>query len=503
MAKNSTKASKAKKNVKNNGLVTNSSNNKKKMYPEISTVCDFFCRYLINSNMFNLEQILNFKTNLRAILTKKYKQYTWDKRQPLKGNGSRSILVLKSTLDPVLVVAAYKAGFLKMDETDVNLKSEQNQQNISKLNTSIKNFSNIITITPPPEYYDDESVESASPKRSNIIENSPSLTAVRTNTLEKGQAISYDVFKSIFLKNGEIVLWCDPGSVSYSLDDGQIVSLYDKEKEKNEHKKNANKNHKLNSPNIKGSANNQSPSLSVSPNLSHSESSSTAGKKSPLVLPAAAVSKKDKKKNNKKKEKKNESTNNSGNTSSKSKISLYLNKKTTGNKTQNHTTVNDILKNVVLDDPIVLPPSYDSEDQDTSFDEANTSQISNIPPIYANGVLINPGSTSPRSKFINSLGRDQKVDDNMTFSPELTDNKLMNRRESFLSAIPNNNELINNGKISKNKNNSSRKNSLNNNYNKIISTMSQASSTTNRLSENITEKSYPFIGLLSRSAVIV
>lgn len=91
----------------------------------------------------------------------------------------------------------------------------------------------------------------------------------------------------------------------------------------------------------------------------------------------------------------------------------------------------------------------------------------------------------------------------MIFSPELTGKKLMNRRESLLSAIPNNNELINNGKNLKAKNNS-RKNSLNNNYkNKIISTMSQASSATNRLSENITEKTYPFIGLLSRSAVIV
>lgn len=501
MTKNSgNKSSKAKKNAKNNGLVTNSSNNKKKMYPEISTVCDFFCRYLINSNMFNLEQILNFKTNLRTILTKKYKQYTWDKRQPLKGNGSRSILVLKSTLDPVLVVAAYKAGFLKMEEKDVNIKSEQDNQNVSKLNTSINSFSNIITITPPPEY-DDESVESNSPKRLSFLENSPNLTAIRTNTLEKGQAISYEVFKNIFLKNGEFVLWCDPGSVSYSLDDGQIITLYDKEKEKTEHKKNTtNKNHKSNSPNMKGTVN-HSPALSVSPNLSHSESSSSTGKKSPLVLPAAAITKKDKKKN-KKKEKKNESTNNTNSPSSKPKVSPHLNKKI-ANKAQNHTTVNDILKNVDLDDPIVLPPSYVSEDQDTSFTDINDISVSNIPPIYANGILISPGSTSPKSKSFNSLDREKKTDNNMIFSPELTGKKLMNRRESLLSAIPNNNELINNGKNLKAKNNS-RKNSLNNNYkNKIISTMSQASSATNRLSENITEKTYPFIGLLSRSAVIV
>jgi len=291
MAKNSGK-SKAKKNAKKNGLVTNSNINKRKMYPEISTVCDFFCRYLVNSNLFNLEQILNFKTNLRAILTKKYKQYTWDKRQPLKGNACRSILVLKSTLDPVLIVAGYKAGFLKMDEEDVDLKFNQDQQIISNLNSSINNFTNVITITPPPEYDDDDSIESSSLSRLSFIENSPSLTAIKTNTLEKGQTISYEVFKNIFLKNGELVLWCDPGSVSYSLDDGQIITLYDKEKEKIEHKKNSsNKNRKSVSPKVKESAT-PSPSLSVSPNLSCSESSSTIGKKSPLVLPAAAVSKK-------------------------------------------------------------------------------------------------------------------------------------------------------------------------------------------------------------------
>jgi len=52
-------------------------------------------------------------------------------------------------------------------------------------------------------------------------------------------------------------------------------------------------------------------------------------------------------------------------------------------------------------------------------------------------------------------------------------------------------------------NTKNRKNSLNNNYNKIISTMTQATSATTRISGNITEKAHPFIGLLSRSAVIV
>jgi len=278
MAKNN-KSSKAKKNAsKNNGLVTcNNNNSKKKMYPEISMVCDFFCRYLINSNLFNLEQILNFKTNLRAILTKKYKQYTWDKKQPLKGNACRSILVLKSTLDPILIEAGYKSGILKINEEDLNLKSEHNQEIISNLNTSINNFSNVVTITSPPEL-DEDSLDESS-KRLSIIENSPSLMALRTNVLEKGKSpINYDAFKSMFLSKGEIVLWCDPGSVSYSLDDGQIVTLYDKEKEKAEHKKTA-KNHKGSSPNVKKSG-------GLSPYLS--DSSSINGKKSPLILPAAA-----------------------------------------------------------------------------------------------------------------------------------------------------------------------------------------------------------------------
>jgi len=313
MAKNNgNKASKTKKNAtKNNGLVVSSStNSKKKMYQEISMVCDFFCRYLINSNMFTLEQILNFKTNLRTILTKKYKQYTWDKRNPLKGNACRSILILKSTLDPILVVAGFKSGFLKMNEEDLNLKSEQDNELISNLNTSISNFSNIITITPPPEYDEDSSEES--PKKLSFLENSPSLNAtIKTNTLEKGKTpITYEVFKNIFLSKGELVLWCDPGSVSYSLDDGQIVTLYDKEKEKAEHKKNSSKN-KSPSPSIKSSGK-SSPSSSISPYLSKSESSSTISKKSPLLLPEAAISKKDKKKN-KKKDGKNSISNNNNN----------------------------------------------------------------------------------------------------------------------------------------------------------------------------------------------
>jgi len=496
MAKNSGK-SKAKKNAKSNGLVTNSNNNKKKMYPEISTVCDFFCRYLVDSNMFNLEQILNFKTNLRTILTKKYKQYTWDKRHPLKGNACRSILVLKSTFDPVLIVAAYKAGFLKMDEEDVNTKSKEDQQIISHLNTSINNFTNVITITPPPELDDDSSIESSSPNRLSFIDNSPGLTAIKTNTLEKGQSISYEVFKNIFLKKGEFVLWCDPGSVSYSLDDGQIITLYDREKEKMEHKKNSgNKNHKVNSPNNKISSS-HSPALSVSPNLSRSESSSTIDKRSPLVLPVAAVSKKDKKKNKRKERKEaiNNASSQLNSPSSKSKNSINVNKKINTSKVQqNHATVNDILKNVDLDDPIMLPPSYNNENQNLSSMNSKHLSMTSIPTSYSNGILVNSGSTNSKSKFFNSLNREIKNDDNISFSPELNGKKLNNRRESLLSAIPNNNEMVNSVMNAK-----SRKNSLNNNYNKIISTMAQATSATT----NITEKTHPFIGLLSRSAVIV
>ena len=74
------------------------------------------------------------------------------------------------------------------------------------------------------------------------------------------------------------------------------------------------------------------------------------------------------------------------------------------------------------------------------------------------------------------------------------------RRNSLLSAIPNTNEILNNELNGKSRN----RNSFNGNYkNKIITTMNQASSATNRISENFTEKTYPFIGLLSRSAVIV
>jgi len=202
MAKNS-KTSKAKKNAsKNNGLVTSNSNNnnKKKMYPEISMVCDFFCRYLINSNMFTLEQILNFKTNLRDILMKKYKQYTWDKKQPLKGNACRSILVLKSTLDPILIVAGFKAGLLKMDEEDLNLKREHEQKIISNLNTSINNFSNVITITPPPEYEEDTMDESS--KKLNFLENSPSLMAVKSSSPENGKiTIYFELFNIVLISS--------------------------------------------------------------------------------------------------------------------------------------------------------------------------------------------------------------------------------------------------------------------------------------------------------------
>jgi len=501
MAKNSGK-SKAKKNAKSNGLVTNSNNNKKKMYPEISTVCDFFCRYLVDSNMFNLEQILNFKTNLRTILTKKYKQYTWDKRHPLKGNACRSILVLKSTFDPVLIVAAYKAGFLKMDEEDVNTKSKEDQQIISHLNTSINNFTNVITITPPPELDDDSSIESSSPNRLSFIDNSPGLTAIKTNTLEKGQSISYEVFKNIFLKKGEFVLWCDPGSVSYSLDDGQIITLYDREKEKMEHKKNSgNKNHKVNSPNNKISSS-HSPALSVSPNLSRSESSSTIDKRSPLVLPVAAVSKKDKKKNMNRERKEEYSTNDESQLYSPIYIpttSPSITKHMISSKVQqqNNSVIDDILNDVVLDDPIVLPPSYTTEIQNLPSVNAKHLSISSIPSIYTNGIFVNSGLNTTRSKFFNSLGRERRTDDNMIFSPELNSNVSMNKRESFLSAIPNGNELINNGM-----NLNGRKNSFSDNYNKFISSLSQASSATSRIGGNITE-THPFIGLLSRSAVIV
>lgn len=315
MAKNS-KASKVKKNAsKGNGLVTsNSINSKKKMYPETSMVCDFFCRYLINSNMFTLEQILNFKSNLRNVLLKKYKQYTWDKKQPLKGNASRSVLVFKSTLDPVLIVAGYKSGILKMDEEDVNLEEKKYQEMVSNKNTSNRNSANVATITLTPVLSEDSSSDEET-KGLGIPENSPNLIAIRTTSSEKGKIpISLEKFKNIFLTNGEIVLWCDPGSVSYCIDDGQIVTIYDKEKEKLEQQpKKANK--KGNSPNIKNSA-------KTSPSVL-SQSSSMNSKKSPLVLPAAAspVSKKDKKKN-KKKEKKEDNAN------SKPKASPYLKKET-------------------------------------------------------------------------------------------------------------------------------------------------------------------------------
>jgi len=407
MAKNSGKTSKAKKNAKNNGLVTNSSNKKKKMYPEISTVCDFFCRYLVDSNMFNLEQILNFKTNLRTILTKKYKQYTWDKRHPLKGNACRSILVLKSTFDPVLIVAAYKAGFLKINE-DVNTKSKEDQQIISRLNTSINNFTNIITITPPPELDDDSSIESSSPNRLSFIESSPGLTAIRTSTLEKGQTISYEIFKSIFLKKGEFVLWCDPGSVSYSLEDGQIVTLYDREKEKLENKKNSgNKNNKLNSPNNK-ILSSHSPTLSVSPNLSRSESSSTNGKRSPLILPAAAISKKNKKKSVNRERKEEPSTGDGShlyNSIYIQKTSPSITKHMISSKVQQQ---NDSMIDEILND-VVLPPSYTTEIQNLPSVNTKHLSISSVPSIYSNNILVNSGLKTTRSKFFNSLGRERRV----------------------------------------------------------------------------------------------
>jgi len=473
MAKNN-KSSKAKKNAsKNNGLVTcNNNNSKKKMYPEISMVCDFFCRYLINSNLFNLEQILNFKTNLRAILTKKYKQYTWDKKQPLKGNACRSILVLKSTLDPILIEAGYKSGILKINEEDLNLKSEHNQEIISNLNTSINNFSNVVTITSPPEL-DEDSLDESS-KRLSIIENSPSLMALRTNVLEKGKSpINYDAFKSMFLSKGEIVLWCDPGSVSYSLDDGQIVTLYDKEKEKAEHKKTA-KNHKGSSPNVKKSG-------GLSPYLS--DSSSINGKKSPLILPAAALTKKDKKKN-KKKDKKEDNSNQSTKPKASPRIIKVPKPQT------NHTTVNDILKNVALDEQLILPPSIVSENYNMSKKTRHLS-TSSISSLYPSDIHHSTIMASPQYKVFNSLGRERMVDGNIVYSPEL----INTRRNSLLSAIPNTNEILNNELNGKSRN----RNSFNGNYkNKIITTMNQASSATNRISENFTEKTYPFIGLLSR-----
>jgi len=434
MAKNS-KSSKIKKNAtKGNGLVTsNSINSKKKMYPETSMVCDFFCRYLINSNMFTLEQILNFKTNLRNVLLKKYKQYTWDKKQPLKGNASRSVLVFKSTLDPVLIVAGYKSGILKMDEEDVNLEEKKYQEEISNKNTSNRNSANVATITLTPVFSEDSSSDEDT-KGLGISDNSPNLIAIRTISSEKGKIpISLEKFKNIFLTNGEIVLWCDPGSVSYCIDDGQIVTIYDKEKEKLEQPKKANK--KGNSPNIKNSA-------KTSPSVL-SQSSSMNSKKSPLVLPAAAspVSKKDKKKN-KKKEKKEENVNN------KQKASPYLKKET--KSSSNSNTIN-IIKNVALENsPLILPAPFYTE---------------------------NPISLSSNG-----------------YSPELSEIPLSNvRRESLLSAIPNNNVLMNN--------------SNNYNYNLVNtfgSMMTQAPyATGNGINSNFSENNHPFISLLSRSAVMV
>ncbi|ORX45216.1 hypothetical protein BCR36DRAFT_585823 [Piromyces finnis] len=429
------------------------------MYPEISMVCDFFCRYLINSNLFNLEQILNFKTNLRAILTSKYKQYTWDKKQPLKGNACRSILVLKSTLDPILIEAGYKSGILEINEKDLYLKSEHNQEVISNLNISINDFSKVITIIPPPEL-DEDSFEESS-KKISIIDNSPSLKAIKTNVLEKGKGpVKYEAFKAMFLSKGEIVLWCDPGSVSYSIDDGQIITLYDKNKEKAEHKKTT-KNHKGSSPNVKKTG-------SVSPYLS--DSSLTNSKKSPLILPAAAISKKDKKKN-KKKEKKEEA---------KSKTSSSI-KKVSKPQT-NHTTVNDILKNVIFDEQLIVNENCNLTNKTKHLSTSSATSI------YSN-VNFNP--VNSQYKIFNSM----VVDSKMPYSSD-----LVNKRNSLLAAIPNTSEIINNELNSKSK----IKNTLSSNYkNKIISTMNQASSATNRFSGSFTEKTYPFLGLLSRSAVIV
>jgi len=414
------KASKAKKNAaKSSGLVTsNSINSKKKMYPETSMVCDFFCRYLINSNMFTLEQILNFKTNLRNVLLKKYKQFTWDKKQPLKGNASRSILVFKSTLDPVLVVAGYKAGILKMDEKDVNLKKS----------TSISNATNVAVITPSSTPNEDSSDEDS--QGLGNLDISPSLMAIRTTTSEKGKIpISYEKFKNIFLTNGEIVLWCDPGIVSYTLDDGQIVTIYDKEKEKAEQAQHKKANKKGNSPNIKKSSLNRSPSVI-------SRSSSLNSKKSPVVSPTATSpnSKKDKKKN-KKKDKKDDKQKNSPNIKKENKQSNGC------------TSPISILKNIALENsPLILPAPINIENQ--------------------------------------------SVISTNSYSPELSEIPLFNgRRDSLLSAIPNNNVLINKSS-----------NNFNYNLNNVIGAPFVNNSGINC---NFSENNHPFVNLLSRSVVMV
>jgi len=194
-------------------------------------------------------------------------------------------------------------------------------------------------------------------------------------------------------------------------------------------------NKKGNSPNIKNSA-------KTSPSVL-SQSSSMNSKKSPLVLPAAAspVSKKDKKKN-KKKEKKEENVNN------KQKASPYLKKET--KSSSNSNTIN-IIKNVALENsPLILPAPFYTE---------------------------NPISLSSNG-----------------YSPELSEIPLSNvRRESLLSAIPNNNVLMNN--------------SNNYNYNLVNtfgSMMTQAPyATGNGINSNFSENNHPFISLLSRSAVMV
>jgi len=355
------------------------------------------------------------------------------KKPPIKGNASRSVLVFKSTLDPVLIVAGYKSGILKMDEEDVNLEEKKYQEEISNKNTSNRNSANVATITLTPVFSEDSSSDEDT-KGLGISDNSPNLIAIRTISSEKGKIpISLEKFKNIFLTNGEIVLWCDPGSVSYCIDDGQIVTIYDKEKEKLEQPKKANK--KGNSPNIKNSA-------KTSPSVL-SQSSSMNSKKSPLVLPAAAspVSKKDKKKN-KKKEKKEENVNN------KQKASPYLKKET--KSSSNSNTIN-IIKNVALENsPLILPAPFYTE---------------------------NPISLSSNG-----------------YSPELSEIPLSNvRRESLLSAIPNNNVLMNN--------------SNNYNYNLVNtfgSMMTQAPyATGNGINSNFSENNHPFISLLSRSAVMV
>lgn len=523
------------------------------MLTEVTHVCDFFCRYLINSNVFSLEQVVKFKGILRSTLLKKYKQFSWDKDYPLKGNACRAIMVLKSTLDPILLIAGYESGLLNLESKIMNLSS-----------SNLSNFTNTVVISSPNNQ--NKNIKEQILQNTNELKINLQKEGVIEKKNEKSIKIPFEVYKNIFLTKGELVIWCDPGSVAYSIEDGQIITLFDVETKKlkgNSSKEgtlgynNEASTHYLTVSNLRG--NTPSPSFDSSSVSSISSTNTADNSRNHRMESNNNKKKENNGKSTKKYEKAKNNINNNNN-------NHFYNTKTKANSKPNHIKPSQNQINTT-NTTAIKPKGHSPKPSPKSLSKVKNSKYNNSPNGSSNipkTVTTSTVVTSPiiKNQFNNENNNLKKINNNTNVNNKKNKmnsvmedkrvksptrffkNKELSR--SILTAMPNNNEKKMNFSFGKNitpswmktdnqessnyKNYSSdltkKHNNLKNshvpmttggfysnksklnfsksqsNYNSSPSSSTSSSSTYSSLN-NGHSGTYPFLELLSRSTVIV